>query len=81
MVLSGATYDVKDQLPAIGGQRTKDGGNWIWQIPFDSLDALSALCKSQQIHLDRSAPSLRVSKPSQHRRHGRIQTASDGLQH
>lgn len=51
LVLGGATYDVKDQLLTIGGRRTKDGGNWIWQIPFDSLDALSALCNTRRIRL------------------------------
>ena len=81
VVLAGATYDLKDQLPSIGGRRTRDGGNWIWQIPVASLDTLSALCKSRHIHLSRSAPALRTSKPLQHRRHGRIQPASDGLQH
>jgi hypothetical protein len=51
VVFGGATYDVKDQLPKIGGRRTKDGGNWIWQIPVDSLDALSALCNTRRIRL------------------------------
>jgi hypothetical protein len=81
LILGGATYDVRDQLPIIGGQRSKEGGNWVWQIPFDSLGALSALCKSRQIGLSRSAPSLRVSKSFQHSRHRRIQSASDGLKH
>jgi len=79
VILGGATYDVKDQLPAIGGRRTKDSGNWIWQIPFASLDALSTLCKSRQIHLSRSVASSRVLKPFQHRRHGRLQPARDGF--
>jgi hypothetical protein len=51
LVLNGATYDVKDQLPSIGGRRTKDDGKWIWRIPFDSLDALSVLCHSRRIRL------------------------------
>jgi hypothetical protein len=51
VVLGGATYDVKDQLPTIGGRRTKEDGNWVWQIPFDSLNALSALCNSRRILL------------------------------
>jgi hypothetical protein len=50
-VLSGATYDVRDQLPAIGGRRTKDGGGWVWQISCDSLDALSVICNSRRIRL------------------------------
>jgi PD-(D/E)XK nuclease superfamily len=80
LILGGATYDLKDQLPTIGGQRSNEGGNWVWQIPFGALDALSALCKSRQIHLSRSAP-LGASKPPEHRRHGRIQSASDDLKH
>lgn len=51
VVLGGATYDVKDQLPTIGGRRTKDDGNWVWQIPFDSLNALTALCNTRRIRL------------------------------
>jgi hypothetical protein len=51
VVLSGATYDVRDQLPAIGGRRTKDGGSWVWQISCHSLDALSVLCNMRRIRL------------------------------
>jgi hypothetical protein len=51
IVLGGATFDVKDQLPTIGGRRTKQGSNWIWQIPLGSLDSLSALCNARRIRL------------------------------
>ena len=51
IVLGGATYDVKDQLPTIGGRRSKQGSNWNWQIPPGSLDALSTLCNARRIRL------------------------------
>jgi PD-(D/E)XK nuclease superfamily len=55
VVLGGATFDVKDQLLTIGGRRTKDDGNWVWQIPFDSFNDLSALCNSRRIRLVKAA--------------------------
>ena len=51
VVLGGATYDVRDELPIIGGRRTKQGSNWNWQIPLGSLDALFTLCDARRIRL------------------------------
>jgi hypothetical protein len=51
IVLGGATYDVKDQLPTIGGRRSKQGSIWNWQIPLGSLDALFTLCNARRIRL------------------------------
>jgi hypothetical protein len=50
LVLGGGTFELKDALAAIGGQRTwqKDdaGGKdkCVWQLPSTKFDALAGIC-------------------------------------
>ena len=51
LLLTGATFGVKDELAALGGLRTKNGEQWIWQVPARQFDQLAGLCARHSVQL------------------------------
>jgi hypothetical protein len=51
LVLTGATFGVKDELAAMGGRRAKNGEGWVWHVSSGQFDALAGLCARNSIRL------------------------------
>lgn len=58
LILTGATFAVKDQLGTIGGRRSKNGEGWVWHVSIGQFDALAGLCARNSIRLVAASESV-----------------------
>lgn len=51
LVLTGKTYEIREGLLALGGQRSKQGEEWIWEVGVEKYDAVAGLCSRNGMSL------------------------------
>lgn len=62
VVLAGGTYPLKDDLARLGGRRSKNGDDWIWQVPAGRFQDLAGLCAQNSIRLVAASGELHVPR-------------------